>query len=78
MGRVRDVTGDIMQAAEVESRLRAGLSATAASVARAECFDAEQRAEVYAILDSLRADTEAHGACVGRWVNDQTGEGSDV
>ena len=65
-------------AAQAEGSLDASLTDIAGEVARAECFDTEQRAEVYAILDSLRADTKAHCRQVGRWVNDQTGKVSDV
>ena len=66
------------QAARLESRLADALTDTAEEVARTECFDSEQRAEVYAILDTLRADSQAHRECVGRWVNDRTGEAHDV
>ncbi|MFW6132475.1 MAG: hypothetical protein ACOC8F_01160 [Planctomycetota bacterium] len=73
-----EVAREIVRAAQLESRLREALAATVDEVARAECFDPEQRAEVYAILDSLRADSEAHNACIGQWVNDRTGEARDV
>jgi len=64
--------------AEVEDRLAAALKETAGDVARSECFDTEQRAEVYAILDAMRSDSEVHRASIGKWVNDRTGEVTDV
>lgn len=64
--------------AEVEDKLAAALSETAGDVARSECFDTEQRAEVYAILDAMRSDIEVHRASVGKWVSDRTGKVSDV
>ena len=46
----------------LEQQLSARLAATADEVQHVECFDAEQRAEVFAILQALRTDTEAHRA----------------
>ena len=48
--------------ATMEDKLSAALVETADEIAHAECFDAEQRAEVYSILDALKLDTEAHRA----------------
>jgi len=64
--------------AAMERGLAAVLSETADDLARSECFDTEQRAEIYAILDTMRCDTQAHEQAVGRWVNDRTGRGGDV
>jgi hypothetical protein len=50
--------------AGIEHQLATALTATADEVKHAECFDDEQRAEVYAILQALRDDTEAHRATV--------------
>jgi len=64
--------------AEVEESLAVVLKETAGDVARSECFDPEQRAEIYAILDAMRSDVDVHRESVGRWVNDRTGKVSDV
>ena len=56
------------EAAGLEDQLRATLAATADEVARAECFDEEQRAEVYSILHALKSDSERHLRWVGQWV----------
>jgi len=50
--------------AGLENGLAAALTQTAEEVKRVECFDDEQRAEVYAILQALRTDTEAHRGIV--------------
>lgn len=53
---------DVSDLSAVEEQLASALSATSQEIAHAECFDAEQRAEVYAILQALQADTEMHRA----------------
>ena len=63
---------------ETEEKLALVLSETAGDVARSECLDIEQRAEVYAILDAMRSDVEVHRESVGKWVNDRTGKVTDV
>ena len=68
----------LMNVAAMERGLAAVLSETAGDVARSECFDTEQRAEIYAILDTMRSDTHAHERAVGQWVNDRPGEAGDV
>ena len=60
--------------ARAEEELAAQLVATADEIAHAECFDPEQRAEVYTILRAIQTDTEAHRRIVGQWVSDVTGE----
>jgi hypothetical protein len=59
----------------VEQRLAAALDAAADEVAHAECFDAEQRAEVYAILAALRNETHLHhdqaAALAGKYVKER-------
>ena len=64
--------------AKAEDQLAAALNETAGDVARSQCFDSEQRAEVYAIIEAMRSDVESHRQSVGQWVNDRTGEVSDV
>ena len=73
-----EISDRLSALAEVEEQLAAVLKETAGEVARSRCFDNEQRAEVYAILDAMRSDVEAHRQSVGRWVSDRTGEVSDV
>jgi len=62
----------------LEDQIAAALAATASAVAKAECFDAEERSEIYAILGTIKADSEAHRSLVGRWINDRTGEVTNV
>ena len=77
-GTSNTISDRLSALAEVEDQLAAVLCETAGDVARSQCFDREQRAEVYAIIDAMRSDVEAHRQSVGKWVNDQTGEVSDV
>ncbi|MBS3822079.1 MAG: hypothetical protein KGY81_09995 [Phycisphaerae bacterium] len=44
----------------MEARIAATLNETADELAHAECFDQEQRAEIYAILQAIRNDTSNH------------------
>jgi len=69
------VLGDL---ARIEQDLVDTVRAAAKGVRHTECLDAEQRAEVYSILHALKNDTEAHREIVGQWINDSTGEVSDV
>ena len=46
----------------MEEGLSQALAGVCNEVARAECFDPEQRAEIYAILETLKANTETHRA----------------
>jgi chorismate synthase len=57
-------SGDVSLLAGIEHQLAAALVETADEIKHVECFDDEQRAEVYAILQALRTDTEAHRAMV--------------
>ncbi len=50
--------------ASLEDSLAAVLSETADQIAHTESFDSEQRAEVYTILNTLKANTETHRAMV--------------
>lgn len=62
----------------MEDQLVDTLAQAASEVAHSECFDSEQRAEVYTILDALKADTAAHRSVVGQWVADGLGGRSDA
>lgn len=50
----------IANVTNVEDGLAVMLTATSREVAHSEYFDAEQRAEVYTILETLRANTATH------------------
>jgi hypothetical protein len=63
---------------EMEKQIAAALAATSSEVARAECFDAEQRSEIYVILETMTADSQTHCSIVGRWINDRTGQARNV
>ncbi len=58
-----------MKAAGLEAQLASVLRRTTQQIAHSECFDDEQRAEVYSILHALKADTEIHQNVIGRWVS---------
>ncbi len=57
-------TADVSRIGSVEEGLSQALAVASNEVARAECFDAEQRAEIYTILETLKANTETHRALV--------------
>ncbi len=59
-----NASSDVTTMTGLEHGLAATLMEAADEVKRAECFDDEQRAEVYAILQALRTDTEAHRGMV--------------
>lgn len=50
--------------AGLEQQLAQKLAETTDEVQHVECFDDEQRAEVFAILQALRLDNEAHRSAV--------------
>ena len=52
--------GDFARYVSVESKIAQSLSETADELAHSECFDQEQRAEIYAILQAIKTDTENH------------------
>jgi len=64
--------------ARIEQELADSVQAASQELKYADCLDEEQRAEVYSILHALKNDTEAHQQIVGQWVNDATGEVTDV
>ena len=73
--RVAHAMSDV---AGIEAQLAAKLAEAADEVAHTECFDQEQRAEIYTILQAMKADSEVHRQLVGRWISDVTGEIRDV
>ena len=48
------------QLTNVESDIANSLLSTTEELAHTECFDQEQRAEIYAILGAIKTDTENH------------------
>lgn len=49
---------------QAEDGIARTLTLTADELAHAECFDEEQRAEIYAILQAIKTDTETHRQAV--------------
>jgi len=64
--------------ADIEAKLAGKLLEAEEEFAHMDFADTEQRAEVYAILSALKADSAAHCQLVGQWVNEQTGEAHHV
>lgn len=62
---------EVSHVARIEEQLAAGLSQAAREIDHMDCFDDEQRAEIYAILKALKDDTAAHRQLVGQWVSDR-------
>jgi hypothetical protein len=62
---------DVSNVAGIEQQLALELSIAAKAVDHMDCFDAEQRSEIYTILQTLRHDTAAHCTLVGQWVRDR-------
>jgi hypothetical protein len=54
------VSNDTGQWVGVEAGIVRALSESADELAHAECFDQEQRAELYTILQAIQADTANH------------------
>jgi hypothetical protein len=55
---------DVSVLSTLEDRIAATLAKTTGEISRTESLDIEQRSEIYAILETLKADTEAHRALV--------------
>ncbi|MCD6304586.1 MAG: hypothetical protein J7M21_06455 [Planctomycetes bacterium] len=58
------VDRSVEAAVGAESRLMAILSAASREIDHSECLDAEDRAEVYAIIKAISSDTQAHRRAV--------------
>lgn len=56
---------DLSAAADLEKKLASTLRQTTQEISRMEGLDDEQRAEVYAILETLTSDTKVHLAMAG-------------
>lgn len=68
----------VSEAGSMEDRIRASLMETSDDVAHSECFDAEQRAEVYTILKALTDNTETHSAMVKLLAHNLRGHSNDA
>ena len=66
-------SSEVARMARLEDDLAAAIERAAHQIAHAECFDLEQRAEVYSILHALQADSAAHRQILGQWVSDVAG-----
>ncbi|HDY64811.1 MAG TPA: hypothetical protein ENH84_01090 [Phycisphaerae bacterium] len=60
MGMEAQLHRDLSELVSVESKICNSLTETTDELARAECFDQEQRAEIYAILQAIKNDTDNH------------------
>jgi len=61
MGLSQDVTGSQTSAlVQLEAELANALLQVAEDIEHAECFDEEERAEVYTILRAMLADSKVH------------------
>jgi len=57
--------GGLAQLAELEKALLGRIDEANDALTRADCFDEEQRAEIHAILEAIRQDSEFHAHYVG-------------
>jgi demethoxyubiquinone hydroxylase (CLK1/Coq7/Cat5 family) len=57
--------------ATIEERLAKQLTQACKEVEHMDCFDNEQRAEIYTILKALRDDSAAHREMLGQWISDR-------
>ena len=57
---------EIARMATIENGLAATISQTSDDIAHIESLDAEQRSEVYAIIEAIRDNSQLHRAMVGR------------
>lgn len=62
----------------MEELLAATLHDTAHEVAHSDCFDSEQRAEVYTILETLKANSQTHRSMVKLLAAKLAGEHGDA
>jgi hypothetical protein len=76
-GTLGNYHSDVFNVVNLEQQLALTLSIAAKAVDHMDCFDAEQRSEVYTILQTLRHDTAAHCTLVGQWVRDNPSSSSE-
>lgn len=72
------VDGQVRILAGMEHQLATFVGQTRQDVAHAECFDDEQRAEVYAILEAIESDTHAHKKTIKFLEHRLAGEPTDA
>ncbi len=65
-------------ASNLEDDLADALTRTSNEVNYVECFDQEQRAEVYTILRAMTKDTQAHQSLAAGLVSTFAKEGGDA
>ena len=70
--------GQLEQAAATERSLLWQIHAAAGDLERVECFDEEQRAEVHAILEAIKHESESHSAIVQFLVSRYSRDTSDA
>ena len=59
---------DVAAVAGIERQLACKLSVAAQAIDHMDCFDDEQRSEIYTILQTLRQDTAASCGMLGQWL----------
>jgi len=69
---------DMSDMAEVEKQLVTVLGKSVDELNRSECFDMDQRSEIYTILTMLKSETQAHSETLGRWVSEGRQESCDA
>ena len=62
----------------METSFLSRIHAAADDLQRVECLDEEQRAEIHAILEAMRHDSESHAAIVQFLVSRHGGESCDA
>lgn len=70
-GSMGSYISEIDGVAKLEQELVACLCQTARTIEHMDCFDQEQRAEIYTILKALRDDTQVHSEAMGRWASER-------
>ncbi|MCE5326418.1 MAG: hypothetical protein LLG01_08365 [Planctomycetaceae bacterium] len=53
-----------------EAALASLLDSTSREIAHSDCLESEERAEVYTILEIIKADTRRHRQMLGQYVSD--------
>lgn len=77
-GAQADGTGGELKMTYIEEQLAVKIGETSNEVAHTECFDTEERAEVYSILEALKLGTEAHRTQVKLLAKRLRGKTADV
>ena len=69
---------DVSTMVNIENQLAASLTEASDEIAHTECLDEEQRAEVYTILQALKADTTSHRTLVELLVRKARGKSANA